>query len=110
MTAPLRVLLVGAKGRMGKTIVAAAEKDPGLTIAARADLGDSLDSLIEGCDVVIDFSAPDATESVCRVCAGKSRPLVLGTTGHTAAQKELVRVAAQTVPIVFAANFSLGVN
>lgn len=106
----VRVLLVGAKGRMGKAIAAAAEKNTGLTIAAGADLGDSLDSVIGGCDVVIDFSAPDATEVVCRSCAGKHRPLVLGTTGHTAAQKDLVRRAAQTVPIVFAANFSLGVN
>ena len=106
----VRLLLVGAKGRMGKAIAAAAEENAGLTIAARADLGDSLDPLMEGCDVVIDFSAPDATESVCRACAGKQRPLVLGTTGHTAAQKDLVRETAQIIPIVFAANFSLGVN
>jgi len=110
MSAPIRVLLVGAKGRMGKTIAAVVEKDTGLTITAEAELGDSLETLITGCDVVIDFSAPAATEAVCRVCTDQRRPLVIGTTGHTNAQKELVRAAAQTVPIVFAANFSLGVN
>ena len=110
MSAPARVLIVGANGRMGKAIAAAAQKHSSLTISAKADQGDSLEALIDGCDVVIDFSAPDATESVCRVCAGTSRPLVLGTTGHSAAQKDAVRVAALTIPIVFAANFSLGVN
>ena len=110
MNAPLRILIVGAKGRMGKAVAAAAEKDSGLTIAARADVGDALDPLTQTCDVVIDFSAPAATELVCRVCAEQRRPLVIGTTGQSGTQKEMVRAAAQTIAVVFAANFSLGVN
>jgi 4-hydroxy-tetrahydrodipicolinate reductase len=53
---------------------------------------------------------PEATETTCQVCVAKRRPLILGTTGHSAEQKAAVRVASQTIPIVFAANFSLGVN
>ncbi len=110
MSAPARVLLVGAGGRMGQAIAAAAAKGPGLTITARAERGDALEPLLRECDIVIDFSLPEATETVCRACAENQRPLILGTTGQTAAQKEVVRAAAGRTAIVFAANFSLGVN
>ena len=60
--------------------------------------------------MVIDFSAAEATVQVCAACAQHSKPLVLGTTGHSAAQKESVVAAARMFPIVFAANFSVGVN
>ncbi|MEO8440444.1 MAG: 4-hydroxy-tetrahydrodipicolinate reductase [Spartobacteria bacterium] len=105
-----RVLLVGAHGRMGEAVAAAAAQDSGLTIAAKLGHGDSLGEVIGNCDVVIDFSTADATEEVCRICAGHGKPLVLGTTGHDEAQKEAVRAAAEKIPLVFAANFSLGVN
>lgn len=110
MSAPVRVLLVGADGRMGKAISSAAENEPSLTIAGRAERDSDLATLTTSCDVVVDFSTADATEAVCEVCAAQSRPLVLGTTGHTSAQKDFVRTTAGKVPIVFAANFSLGVN
>ncbi|MBA3963064.1 MAG: 4-hydroxy-tetrahydrodipicolinate reductase [Chthoniobacterales bacterium] len=110
MNAPVRVLLIGANGRMGKAISAAAEADSGLTIVARIDRRDGLSGLTNTCDVVIDFSTADATAAVCQACAEHDRPLVLGTTGHTAAQKDSVTETAEKIPIVFAANFSLGVN
>jgi 4-hydroxy-tetrahydrodipicolinate reductase len=105
-----RVLLVGARGRMGRVIVAVAAQEPCLTIAAELDQGDPIAPVIDGCDVVIDFSAAEATVQVCAACAQHKKALVLGTTGHSAAQKESVVAAARTVPIVFAANFSVGVN
>ena len=106
----IRVLLVGANGRMGKAIAAAAERDVSFTIAAAVDRSDSIAPAIENCDVVIDFSAADATKNVCEGCAQHRKPLVLGTTGHSPAQSESIPDAAQVVPIVFAANFSVGVN
>ncbi len=90
-----RVLLVGAHGRMGQAIAAAAAKESGLTIAAELDRGDPIAPAIDGCDVVIDFSTADATEAVCRACAEHRKPLVLGTTGHSAAQKESITAAAR---------------
>ena len=110
MSAPARVLLVGANGRMGKAITAAVERSPGLTITGELERGDSIEPIIGECDVVIDFSAADATESICRACAENRKPLVLGTTGHNAEQKERVREAAQRIAIVFASNFSVGAN
>lgn len=105
-----RVLLVGAGGRMGKAVAAAAAKDAGLTIAAGLDRGDPIAPAIENCDVVIDFSTADATEAVCQACLEHRKPLVLGTTGHSAGQRDTVVAAAKRIPLVFAANFSVGVN
>jgi 4-hydroxy-tetrahydrodipicolinate reductase len=110
MSAPIRVLLVGAQGRMGQAVAAACRPESGLTISGRVDRGEPLAPAIEDCEVVIDFSAAEATAEVCAACAQNKKPLVLGTTGHSAAQKEAVTAAAWIVPIVFAANFSVGVN
>jgi 4-hydroxy-tetrahydrodipicolinate reductase len=106
----IRVVLVGAAGRMGQAVATAMEKDAGLTIAAGVKRGEPLAPAIENSDVVIDFSAAAATEAVCDVCVQHRKPLILGTTGHTAAQRNFVVAAAQRIPVVFAANFSVGVN
>jgi len=105
-----RVLLIGAHGRMGRAVAAAAAKEPGLTIKAKLERGDPITPGIDDCDVVIDFSSANATEAVCRGCAESRKALVLGTTGHNATQKALIAAAARQIPIVFAANFSVGVN
>ncbi len=109
MSAATRVLLVGAGGRMGKAVAAAAAKDSRLTIAG-IGRGEALEPALDNCEVVIDFSLAEATEAVCRACAAKGKPLVLGTTGHSAAQKSLIASAAEKIPLVYAANFSVGVN
>ena len=110
MSDPVRVLLVGAGGRMGKAISAAADAEAGLTIAAGAERDADLATLAKSCDVVVDFSTAEATETVCQMCAAQKLPLILGTTGHTPAQNDIVRATAEEVAVVFAANFSLGVN
>jgi 4-hydroxy-tetrahydrodipicolinate reductase len=106
----IRVLLVGAAGRMGKTIDALANGDPNIDIAARCDLGDSIELPMKNCDVAIDFSQADATAEICRVALEHSKPLVVGTTGHTWEQRRIIEETARSVPIVFASNFSIGVN
>src|SRR5450432_1527851 len=110
MSAALRVLLVGAGGRLGQAVATTAGKDPGLTITARLHRGEPIAAAIDECDVVIDFSTADATEAVCRACAEHGKPLVLGVTGHSPAQKDCLTAAAERIAIVFAANFSVGVN
>lgn len=110
MIAATRVLLVGAGGRMGKAVAAAAAQDPSLTIAGGIERGGALEPALDVCEVVIDFSLAEATEAVCRACAAKRKPLVLGTTGHNAAQEASIAGAAQQIPLVYAANFSVGVN
>src|SRR6266446_2500062 len=98
MKRPLRVLLVGSAGRMGKTIVDLAKGDPNIDSVAQCDLGDAIEPAMNNCDVVIDFSHADAIEGICHAALQHRQSLVIGTTGHSA------------LPIVFASNFSIGVN
>ncbi|MEO8840747.1 MAG: 4-hydroxy-tetrahydrodipicolinate reductase [Kofleriaceae bacterium] len=104
----MKVLVVGAAGKMGRAVQAAASERE-LTISATVDQGDDLAALAT-CDVYVDFSTPAATLAVARAARATKTAAVIGTTGlgddAEAALAELARVA----PIVVAANFSLGVN
>jgi 4-hydroxy-tetrahydrodipicolinate reductase len=106
---PVRVLLVGAKGRMGQAITAAAEA-ANVIIIAGLDQGDDLAKEIGACDVVVDFSHPSATDEICRVCLGAGKPLVIGTTGHSNEERALLERTSKSLPVVFSPNFSVGVN
>ena len=106
----VRVLLVGSAGRMGKVIVDLAKREPNIEIAAQCDLGDDVAAAMQNCDVAIDFSQPGAVEEICRAALQGRRPLVIGTTGHSPEQRRLIEEAAESLPIVFASNFSVGVN
>jgi 4-hydroxy-tetrahydrodipicolinate reductase len=110
MSSPVRVLLVGAAGRMGRAIKRAAEAQSDIIITAECDLGDILDHSIPRCDVVIDFSHPDATEQNCAACVASEKPIVIGTTGHSRAQVAVIEDAAKSIPLLLASNFSVGVN
>ena len=109
MKTATRVLLVGAKGRMGQTVAAAAE-GAGAIIVAGLDQGDDLTQEIAGCDVVVDFSHPSATAAINGACVGGGKPLVIGTTGHSAEERAMIEKTAATLPVVLSPNFSVGVN
>jgi 4-hydroxy-tetrahydrodipicolinate reductase len=110
MKAPVGALLIGADGRMGKTIVDLAKNDPNIDIVAQCDLGDAVEPAMKNSDVAIDFSHCNAIEEICRAGLQHRQPLVIGTTGHTVEQRATIEKAAKSVPIVFASNFSVGVN
>lgn len=110
MKTPVRVLLIGAAGRMGKSIVALAKSDSEIEIAAQCDLGDSIEPAMKDCDVAIDFSQAGAIDEICRAALAHRRAIVIGTTGHSSEQRQTIEKAARSVPIVFASNFSVGVN
>ncbi len=78
-----RVLLVGAAGRMGKTVLDLARTDGEIEIVAQCDLGDAIQPVIKNCDVAIDFSHADAIDEICRAALHDHKPLVIGTTGHS---------------------------
>ena len=107
---PLRILINGSKGRMGQAILAAVKYDPDVTVVAEIDHGDDFAAALPLCDAVIDFSHPTLTEGLARACVEAGKILVIGTTGHTDAQVAVIREAAKTIPVVFAPNFSVGVN
>lgn len=110
MSAPdPRIVLIGAAGRMGRAIRAAAEAE-GLPLAAALDQGDDLAAGVAQGDVVIDFSHHRVTETVIELARRSGRPLVIGTTGHAPDEKARLLAAAAGIPLVWAGNYSVGVN
>jgi 4-hydroxy-tetrahydrodipicolinate reductase len=105
-----KVIITGSKGRMGQTLVACAKKIHGLEVVAQVDQGDDLATLIGKGDVVIDFSAHSATVAVAKLCAEHKKALVIGTTGHTDTDTFEIKQHKTKIPIVWASNFSTGVN
>ena len=108
--APLRLLVNGAKGRMGEAIIACAKLDPEVEVTAQVDAGDDLDAALQRADAVIEFSHHTVSAGVTEKCAAAGKLLIIGTTGHTDAEVEKIAAAAKVIPIVFAPNFSVGVN
>ena len=64
----------------------------------------------EEVDIIIDFSHPHALETILNYATEKSLPIVIATTGHSEAQKELIVNASKSVPVLLSANMSLGIN
>ena len=95
---------------MGQTLVACAERHPELRVAGQIDLGDDLLPLIKEVDAVVDFSFHDATAQFAIVCAEHRKALVIGTTGHSDAEKSQISSFKSTIPMVWASNYSTGVN
>jgi 4-hydroxy-tetrahydrodipicolinate reductase len=102
--------VLGSAGRMGKAVAAAIAETEGATFAGGADKGDDPAVLARSCDVLVDFSAPDALFAHLDAAAKASTPLVVGTTGLTADHQKALEAAARQVPILYSANMSLGVN
>ncbi|WP_165680806.1 4-hydroxy-tetrahydrodipicolinate reductase [Metapseudomonas otitidis] len=128
-----RIAVMGAAGRMGKTLIEAVQQSPGAGLTAAIDRPDStlvgadagelaalgrigvplsgdLAKVVDEFDVLIDFTHPSVTLKNLEVCRQAGKAMVIGTTGFTAGDKALLAEAAKQIPIVFAANFSVGVN
>jgi 4-hydroxy-tetrahydrodipicolinate reductase len=105
-----KIIITGSKGQMGQALVACAARLPQLQVTGQIDLGDSLEAVIDQGDVVIDFSFHDASASIAKLCAECNKALVIGTTGHTDAEKSQITNRKSQIPIVWASNYSTGVN
>jgi 4-hydroxy-tetrahydrodipicolinate reductase len=105
-----RIVINGAKGRMGQALIACAARHPALEVAGAVDLGDDLAPLVAASDVVIDFSFHDATVGVARLCAEHRKALVIGTTGHSEEERSRILESRSRIPMVWASNYSTGVN
>jgi len=131
--APARFAVNGAAGRMGRQLlVAVAERDDARLVAAaeRAGnpaigsaasvlagvplpdiiLGDDITAGIDAVDVIVDFTSPDASLALLERLLGTDTAIVLGATGMTASQRARLAELAQDIPIVYAANYSVGVT
>lgn len=118
----IRIVICGALGRMGRTVAAEIEGENDLELAGAVEapgvegsvLGvavtGSLGDVIGGCDVVVDFTNPDATLAHIGICAGAGVPIVVGTTGLSDGHLEAARDAASRAPVLVTPNMSVGVN
>ncbi len=125
------VVIVGARGRMGQTLLRAVLDSDDMTLAGAVDRADSPgmgDDAARLCDlpdsgvlltdelrpprgsIVVDFSLPGAADASIARCVELGIPLVLGTTGISAETRDLLKRAGKVIPIVSAANFSVGVT
>ncbi len=105
-----KVIIHGSKGRMGQMLIACAEHIEGLEVVGEVDEGDDLATAIVDCDAVIDFSFHEVTANAAALCAKHKKALVIGTTGHTDGERAVVLEHKETIPIVWASNYSTGVN
>lgn len=94
---------------MGRAVSTVLDAREDVVVSARFDRGETPDLSL--CDVVIDFSTPEASVELAQTCAARGGPaLVIGSTGLTPEQDAEILKAAETVAIVRSGNFSLGVN
>ena len=105
----LPVAILGGQGRMGQAVIAALEGHPRLGFSASVEADQHVLAL-EGCAVAIDFTTPSASVFYATEAARRALPLVIGTTGLSAEQQEVISQAARQIPIVQAANMSVGVT
>ena len=116
----IRVVLVGAAGRMGRAFEAAVEAAPDVEIVARVDqrehvppgAGGWTDDAASVClpgTVVVEFSSPAGAVATAALCAARGLPLVSGSTGLAPAQEAEVRAAGRKIALLRASNFSVGV-
>jgi 4-hydroxy-tetrahydrodipicolinate reductase len=120
-----RIVVTGAAGRMGCRILALGAIDPEIKIVGAVEapgssfLGmdvagvkveDSLENVIAGADVVIDFTASSTTLPSLEIVARHKKAIVIGSTGHSKEQRQKIEAFAKSNPIVLASNMSVGVN
>lgn len=107
----LKIIVNGANGRMGSTIIRLAESDAGLSVTGKVDTTtDPLEKVIATADVVIDFSSAAATTHLLETAMRAGKPVVMGTTGHTEEQKKLFKEASTKIALLVSPNMSVGVN
>ena len=127
------IVITGASGRMGRALIEAALEAEGASLSGAtvrssstlvgvdagelvgqghrsAPIQSNLDAFASSSPVVIDFTTIDATLDHLQWCVTQGVPCVIGTTGFSDAQEMMIAEAGATIPVVYAPNFSVGVN
>lgn len=107
----MKVAILGAAGRMGRMLMKLAEADANLEVVAKVDVVDGYDTTWPaGTEAVVDFSFHAAVAPNVEKAAAEGVAYVIGTTGLTAEEQTRVDACIGKIPLVQAANYSLGVN
>lgn len=105
-----RIGILGGSGRMGRAIAAVLQDSPDARLGGRLSRGEDPAELAAACDVLIDFTAPDALDRNLDAAVGSGTPIVVGTTGLGSSHHAAIERAARKVAVLQSANMSLGVN
>ncbi len=103
------LLVTGISGRMGQAVLQAAT-EAGVPVTATHDAGQDIAAAIAQATCAIDFTIHSFTTTLVETALKHGTRLVIGTTGHTDEERTVIREAAKTIPIVYASNYSVGVN
>ena len=95
---------------MGQALLQAAAANPAVQVTATHDVGEDLDAAFAKAKCAIDFTVHSFTRQVVECALKHNTRLVIGTTGHTDEERTMIHEAAKSIPIVFASNYSVGVN
>ncbi len=116
----VKILISGANGKMGHAVAAAVSGREDCVVSAGVDLYtkqyanfpifEKLSDVTEKPDVVIDFSNPAILDDLLDYCMMNGVPCVLATTGYNEEQIAKIRKAANSIPVFFSFNMSLGIN
>ncbi len=106
----MKILVTGASGRMGQAVQQAVAQNAQTELASTHDVGQDVAEAFSEADIAIDFSFHGFTPELLKVALVQNKPLVIGTTGHTAEERAAIVEASSQIPIVFASNYSVGVN
>jgi 4-hydroxy-tetrahydrodipicolinate reductase len=128
----MKIVVAGASGRMGRTLIEAISRASDATLAGALEMAGSpaigagagmqeglsggalitsdFSKAIPAGDCLIDFTRPEGTIAHLKVCAEKGVRAVIGTTGFSAEERKLIDAAARKIPVVFAPNMAVGVN
>jgi 4-hydroxy-tetrahydrodipicolinate reductase len=115
----IKMLLNGCNGKMGKVISEMAKSSKTISIIAGIDKNSSnlnypcyssINECTDDIDVILDFSRPDALESLCKYSKEKNIPIVFCTTGYTSDQVAKIHSLSTEIAVFHSANMSIGVN
>ena len=129
----LNIAVTGAGGRMGRTIIEACQQTEGCQISAAIERPDSsligsdagelagigkigvliagnIRDVIDAFDILIDFTSIESSLSNLQICKDNNKKIIIGTTGFSESQKQIIQSSASDIAVVFAPNMSVGVN
>ena len=128
----LKIAIAGVNGRMGRVLVEAVNNHPDTVLSGALEhsgsevlgldagfasglktgvaISDNVDAVLAQSDVLIDFTRPEPTLKHLQKCVEKGVNIIIGTTGFDDAGKAAIQAAGEKIGVVFAANFSVGVN
>jgi len=107
----IKICVSGSKGKMGSRIIELAKDDADLQVCGEFDVvEENPEQFIEGCDLLIEFTTPQATMEHLDLCVKNKKAIVIGTTGLSDEEKKKIEDASAEIPIVFSPNMSVGVN